>query len=121
MSERGDRGWTAAAAEDTATQEQQHARWRNTYSEHGLHARHRARVPITDGLIEGSGFLQHVEGRAVVWSEKRCRSEGIGDGRPPPLKTQRRKSSNLRDGGTRTTNMACMPVTELVSQLDKSG
>jgi hypothetical protein len=34
---------------------------------------------------------------------------------------QRRKSSNTRDGGTRTLNISLMSVTELVSQLDKSG
>ena len=31
---------------------------RNTYVEHGLHGRHRARVPGTNGLVEGSGILQ---------------------------------------------------------------
>jgi hypothetical protein len=35
--------------------------------------------------------------------------------------TQRRKSSNTRDGGTRTANMKLMSVTELTSQLDRSG
>jgi hypothetical protein len=70
MSERGDMGWTTAAAEDTATLEHQHAGWRITYVEHPLHVRHRAHVPITDGLIEDRGFLQHGEGRAVVWSEQ---------------------------------------------------
>ncbi len=55
---------------DTATREQQHARRRNTYIEHGIHVRHRAHVPITDGLIEGIGFLQRSEGRAAVWSKQ---------------------------------------------------
>ena len=64
-----------------ATQEQQHAGWRNTYIEHETHVRHRARVPVTDGLIEGSGILQRSEGRAAVWRERRSRSEGMGDGR----------------------------------------
>ncbi len=63
-----------------ATQEQQqHAGWRNTYKEHASHVRHRAHVPITDGLIEGSGKLQRSEGRAAVWREQRSRSEGMGD------------------------------------------
>jgi len=65
--------------DNTATQEQQHARWRSTYLEHALHARHRARVPLTDVLIEGPGFLQGSEGRVAVRSEQRSRSEGIGD------------------------------------------
>ncbi len=56
--------------DDTATQEQQqHAGWRSTYREHGIHFRHRAHVPSTDGLIEGVGFLQRSEGRAFVWIE----------------------------------------------------
>jgi hypothetical protein len=45
---------TADDDDDTATQEQQHARRRNTYKEHLTHIRHRAHVPSTDGLIEGS-------------------------------------------------------------------
>ena len=56
--------------DDTVTQEQQHARWRNTYIEHVLHVRHRAHVPVTDGLIEGFGNLQRSEGRAAMWSEQ---------------------------------------------------
>ena len=68
--------------DDTATlEQQQHAGWRNTYREHFRHVRHRAHVPVTDGLIEGSGFLQHGEGRAAVWSEQRSRKDGMGDGR----------------------------------------
>ena len=35
--------------------------------------------------------------------------------------TWRRKSSNTRDEGTCTANVNCMFVTELTSQLDKSG
>ena len=70
-----------AAADDTATQEQQHAGWRNTYREHAVHIRHRAHVPISDGLIEVRGCLQRSEGREAVWSEWRSRSEGIGDAR----------------------------------------
>ena len=50
--------------DDTATlEQQQHARWRSTYREHAIHLRHRAHVPITDGLIEGLGVLQRSEGR----------------------------------------------------------
>ena len=37
---------------------------RNTYVEHIAHVRHRARVPVTDGLVEGSGTLQlYIQGR----------------------------------------------------------
>ncbi len=57
--------------EDMATQEQQqHAGWRSTYLEHASHVRHRAHVPITNRLIEGSGSLQRSEGRAAVWREQ---------------------------------------------------
>jgi hypothetical protein len=57
--------------DDTATlEQQQHAGWRNTYIEHDSHVRHRAHVPITDGLIEGSGSLHRSEGRAAVWREQ---------------------------------------------------
>jgi hypothetical protein len=49
--------------DDTATLEQQHAGWRNTYKEHGIHLFHRARVPLTDVLIEALGILQRSEGR----------------------------------------------------------
>ncbi len=56
--------------DDMATLEQQHAGWRNTYPEHAKHVRHRAHVPVTDGLIEGSGILQRSEGRAAVWSKQ---------------------------------------------------
>ena len=62
-------------------EQQQHAGWRSTYIEHAIHFRHRAHVPITDGLIEGTGMLQRSEGREAVLSEQRSRSEGIGDGR----------------------------------------
>ena len=57
--------------EDTAMQEQQqHAGRRSTYIEHVIHVRHRAHVPITDGLIEGLGKLQRSEGRAAAWREQ---------------------------------------------------
>jgi hypothetical protein len=66
--------------DDTAMQEQQqHAGWRNTYIEHVIHIRHRAHVPISDGLIEGIGTLHRSEGRMAVWSEWRSRSEGTAD------------------------------------------
>ncbi len=65
--------------DDTATQEQQHARRRNTYSKHGIHVRHRAHVPVTDGLIEGSRKLQRSEGRAAGWRGRRSRSAGMVD------------------------------------------
>jgi hypothetical protein len=77
----GARGWVAGNDDDTATLEQQHAGWRSTYLEHVTHVRHRAHVPISDGLIEGLGSLQRSEGRVAVWSERRSRNEGMGDGR----------------------------------------
>jgi hypothetical protein len=79
-SDLGARGRATGDEDDTAMQEQQqHAGWRNTYVEHVLHVRHLTHVPCTDGLIEGIGTLQCSEGRAAVWSERRSRSEGIGD------------------------------------------
>ena len=78
-SDLGARGW-GTGDDDMATLEQQHAGWRNTYPEHGIHVRHRAHVPSTDGLIEGIGILQRSEGRAAVWSERRSRSEGMRNG-----------------------------------------
>ena len=62
----GARGWGTDDDDDMATQEQHLAGWRNTYSEHAMHVRHRAHVPITDGLIEGLSILQRSEGRAAV-------------------------------------------------------
>ena len=45
---------------------------RNTYVEHIAHVRHRARVPVTDGLVEGSGTLQlYIQGRMAESSERR--------------------------------------------------
>ena len=32
--------------------------WRNTYKEHAIHVRHRARVPSADVLIKGTGILR---------------------------------------------------------------
>ena len=65
----GARGW-GTDDDDMATQEQQHAGWRITYKEDGSHVRHRAHVPVTDGLIEGKGTLQRSEGRAAVWRDQ---------------------------------------------------
>jgi hypothetical protein len=65
----GARGWRTGDDnddDDTATLERQHAGWRNTYQEHVHHVRHRAHVPSTDVLIEGSGSLQRSEERAAV-------------------------------------------------------
>jgi len=36
----GARGWGTGGDGDMATLEQQHAGWRNTYPEHGVHVRH---------------------------------------------------------------------------------
>jgi hypothetical protein len=75
----GARGW-GTDDDDTAMQEQQqHAGWRNTYREHARHVRHRAHVPIADGLIEVIGILQRSQGRAAVWREQRSSSEGTAD------------------------------------------
>ena len=84
---------------------------RNTYVEHGIHGRHRARVPVTDGLVEESGTLQqYIQGRMTVSSERRD-IQGIH-------KTVRRqRSRSNRWAETRTSNMDCMVVTELVSQV----
>jgi hypothetical protein len=64
--------------DDTATQDQQHAGREHTYLEHAQHVRHRAHVPITDGLIEDRVILQRSEGRAALRSEWQSRSDGIG-------------------------------------------
>ena len=94
-SERRSRSEGMGDDDDTATlEQQQHAGWRNTYREHVSHGRHRAHVPITDGLIEGSGNLHRSEGRASVWSERRSRSEGMRDG-------WRRRHRDARAAATR--------------------
>ncbi len=62
-----------------ATQQQQHVWWRNTYSEHLIHVRHLAHVPVANGLVEVIGFLHRSEGKAAMWSEGRSRSKGTGD------------------------------------------
>ena len=83
----GARGW-GTDDDDMATLEQQHAGLRSTYLEHEIHVRHRAHVPITDGLIEGRGKLQRSEGRAAVWREQRSRSEEMGDDDTATLEQQ---------------------------------
>jgi hypothetical protein len=47
--------------------------------EHVAHGRHGARDPVTDGLVEGTGNLQHSDGRMAARSERQC-VEGAGDG-----------------------------------------
>ena len=76
----GARGWGTDDDDMAMQEQQQHAGWRNTYIEHAIHGRHRAHVPITDGLIEDRGFLQGSEGRVAVRSERRS-LDGIEDGR----------------------------------------
>ncbi len=56
--------------DDAGTQPQQQTGWRNTYIEHLLHVRHRAHVPVTDGLVEGKGSLHRSAGRAAVWRDQ---------------------------------------------------
>jgi hypothetical protein len=94
--------------EETTIVKQQAAR--TTYPEH-VSCRHRAHVPITDGLIEGSGNLQCSEGRAVVWHEQRSGSKGTGD--DDDMATQEQQYAGWR---TSTQNMPYMSVTELTSQ-----
>ena len=72
--------------------------------------RHRARVPVTDGLVEGSGTLQQcIQGRMAVSSERR-------DIQDIHKTVRRQRSRSNRRAETRTSNMAYMVVTELVSQ-----
>ena len=66
----GARGWGTDDDNMATLEQQQHAGWRNTYIEHASHVRHRAHVPVTDGLVEGEGKLQRSEGRAAVWSKQ---------------------------------------------------
>ena len=61
---------------ETTTRKQRAAR--NTYKEHRTHVRHRARVPGTDGLVEGSGTLQFREEHMGAWSERRYQIEETG-------------------------------------------
>ena len=83
---------------------------RNTYVEHILHGRHRARVPVTDGLVEGIGILQQcIQGRMAVSSERR-------DIQDIHKTVRRQRSRSNRRAETRTMNMLAMVVTELVSQ-----
>ena len=94
---------------EEATQQEQQA-GRNSYLEHASHGRRRARVPGTDGLVEGGGTLQQcIQGRMAVSSERRD-IQGIH-------KTVRRqRSRSNRRAETRTSNIELMSVTELVSQ-----
>jgi hypothetical protein len=85
----------------------------NTYVEHASHIRHRARVPSTDGLIEGSGILQRSECQMVVRGEWRYRSEGTGDGRrhrhgATPGGVGR---STYVEHGVHVHHRACIPLT----------
>jgi hypothetical protein len=66
---------------DTATQEQRHAGWRNTYSEHGTHGLHRAHVPSTDGLIANASasYIAARDGRPCGVSGDLGVSEGTAD------------------------------------------
>ena len=81
MSERGDGGRTTT----TWRHNRSNTRDGGTRTKNmKVHVRHRAHVPITDGLIEGSGILQRSEGRAAV---------GVSD-------------LGARDRGRMTTNMA---------------
>ncbi len=99
-----------------ATQAQQHARWRDTCRKHGIHGRHRAHVPITDGLIEGPSKLQRSEGRAAVWSEQRSRSEGMGIGDEDDTATQEQQHARWRntykEHATHVRHRAHVPVTD---------
>ena len=79
--------------DDTATRQQQKARWRVTYTEHVCHGRQGARVPATNVLIEDTSSLQSSEGRMVSWSERRYPSEGTGD---DETATQRHQQARWR-------------------------
>ncbi len=117
-SERRCRSEGTGAAADTATEEQQqHAGWRSTYIEHGMHVRHRAHVPSTDGLIEDLGLLQGSEWRAAVWSERRSRSGGIGnnDDEDTALLEQRQHAGwrgTYREHGPHARHLAHVPSTD---------
>ena len=82
---------------------------RNTYDEHPAHARHLARVPLTDVLVEGKGLLQYIQGRMAVSSEHRDIQDAY--------KTVRRQRSSNKCTGSRTANVCSMFVTLLVSHL----
>ena len=83
---------------------------RNTYQEHIRHGRHRARVPGTNGLVEGCGILQQcIQGRMAVSSERR-------DIQWIHKTVRRQRSRSNRRAETRTLNIYAMVVTELVSQ-----
>ena len=113
-SEQRSRGEGMGDDDDMATQEQQHAGWRSTYREHVAHARHRAHVPIADGLIEGRGFLQRREKRAAMWSERRSRSEGMGD--DDDMATQEQQHAGWRntysEHAVHVRHRAHVPITD---------
>jgi hypothetical protein len=67
--------------------------WRIEVKKIWLH-RNLLDAPRADVLIEGPGSLQRSQGRAAVWSERRSRSEEMGDGR-------RRQHSDARAATTR--------------------
>ena len=101
----------AATTTCTTRQQRQHA-WRNTYREHETHVRHRARVPFTNGLVEGRGILRFSQGRVCVWSEWGC-VEATGD----RGQAAQQGSNDSMHEGKRTKNMPSMSSTELVVQL----
>ena len=89
--------------------------WRSTYPEHVIHVRHRAHVPVTDGLIEGSGKLQRSEGRAAVWREQRSRSEGMGDDDDTATQEQQQHAgggNTYIEHETHVRHRARVPVTD---------
>ena len=67
--------------DDAGTQPQQQTGWRNTYIEHLLHVRHRAHVPVTDGLVEAkAAYIAARDGRPCgVISDVGARGWGTDD------------------------------------------
>ncbi len=83
--------------------------------EHGIHFRHRAHVPSTDGLGEGRGILQRSEERADVWSERRCRSEGTGAADDTATEEQQQHAgwrSTYIEHGPHARHLAHVPSTD---------
>ena len=75
---------------------------------------HRARVPGTDGLVEGRGFLQkYIQGRMAVSSELR-------DIQDIHKTARRQRSRSNRRAETRTSNMLDMSVTPDVQDVTRS-
>jgi len=58
--------WREGGIDDEEATTAKHQAARNTYREHANHVPHRARVPVTDGLVERLGILQCNEGRMAV-------------------------------------------------------